>query len=175
MPITVAEANGYVAHFHRHNGGLPTARLAVAAIDTDGVVHGVAIAGAPKARMAAKRDVLEVSRVCTDGTFNCCSFLYSRLARAAKALGYQRVLTYTLASEPGTSLKASGWTREQDLKARGDGWANRLGSQAGQLQHDTGAKVRWSITFAPAAPEVVWPDGVFDLPAAQLDLLGDIA
>ena len=53
---------------------------------------------------------LEILRVCTDGSRNACSFLYGALSRAAFALGYRRCVTYTLATEPGTSPRAAGWT-----------------------------------------------------------------
>jgi hypothetical protein len=52
----------------------------------------------------------EVYRIASDGVPNGCSMLYGALVRAAWALGYDKALTYTLADEPGTSLKASGWT-----------------------------------------------------------------
>ena len=52
---------------------------------------------------------LEVTRLCTDGTKNACSFLYGKAARAAFALGYRRIGTYTLPDEGGASLRAAGW------------------------------------------------------------------
>jgi hypothetical protein len=52
---------------------------------------------------------LEVTRCCTDSTPHAASMLYAAAWRAAKALGYTRLITYTLISEPGTSLKAAGW------------------------------------------------------------------
>ena len=53
---------------------------------------------------------LEVNRLCSTGEKNVCSFLYGAAARAAKALGYEKIITYTLDTEPGTSLLAAGWT-----------------------------------------------------------------
>lgn len=80
VPITLADANRFVEEVHRHNGRLPSAKLAIAAIDaTTGEIHGVAIAGRPKARMADDGYTLEVNRVCTDGTSNCCSFLQAAM------------------------------------------------------------------------------------------------
>ena len=73
--------------------------------------RGVAIAGRPKARALDDGAHLEVLRVATDGCPNACSALYGAMARIASAMGYQRhaVLTYTLVTEPGTSLRAAGW------------------------------------------------------------------
>jgi hypothetical protein len=156
-PVTVAEANAYVAHVHRHNGALPQARLAVALIDDDGTVHGVAVAGIPKARMLMDRGTLEVNRVCTDGTRNACSMLYGAITRAARALGYTRLVTYTLASEPGSSLRASGWTATAQWQ--GGEWATP-GNPArnnGTNTHDTGPKVRWEIQLGAKLPALTWP------------------
>ena len=75
------------------------------------ILHGVAITGRPLARLLDDGLTAEVRRVCTDGTYNACSILYGACARIAKEMGYKRIVTYVLESEPGTSLKASGWTR----------------------------------------------------------------
>ena len=69
----------------------------------------MAIAGQPVARKLDDGLTIEIRRVCTDGTYNACSILYGACSRVAKAMGYKRVITYTLQSEPGTSLKASGF------------------------------------------------------------------
>lgn len=107
-PITLRKANSYVAQNHRHN--LPTNghKWSIACYDKDKLV-GVAIAGQPIARKLDDGLTIEIRRVCTDGTHNACSKLYGAVARIAKEMGYRRVITYTLISEPGTSLKASGW------------------------------------------------------------------
>ena len=107
-PITLKKANAYVAQHHRHN--LPTTghKWSLACYDGDRLV-GVAIAGQPIARKLDDGLTIEVRRVCTDGTRNACSKLYGACARVAKEMGYQRIITYTLQSEPGTTMKASGW------------------------------------------------------------------
>ena len=64
---------------------------------------------------------LEVTRVATDGAHNACSALYGAIRRAAKALGYTRLVTYTLQEEPGASLRAAGW--RQDAEAGGGTWS----------------------------------------------------
>lgn len=108
-PITLKQANAYVSELHRHN--IPTTghKWSVGCYEGDRLC-GVAIAGQPIARHLDDGETIEVRRVCTDGTRNACSFLYGACARIAKEFGYKRIITYTLESEPGTSLKASGWT-----------------------------------------------------------------
>jgi hypothetical protein len=76
---------------------------------SDGKIVGVAIVGRPVSRGRDDGMTAEVTRLCTDGTPNACSFLYGVCARAAFALGFKRIGTYILASENGTSLRASGW------------------------------------------------------------------
>ena len=65
--------------------------------------------------------IIEVVRLCTDGTPNVCSFLYSRAARIAQEMGYSKIITYILDSESGVSLKAYGWHKEADTK--GHDWS----------------------------------------------------
>lgn len=79
-----------------------------------GELCGVAICSNPVARNADDGLTLEVSRLCTDGTYNACSMLYSACARIAKDMGFEKIQTYILESEHGTSLKASGWNKEAD-------------------------------------------------------------
>ena len=77
--------------------------------EADGRLAGVAIVGRPVSRYLDDGKTLEVNRLCTDGTKNACSFLYAAAARAARAMGYQRIITYTLDTEGGASLRAAGW------------------------------------------------------------------
>lgn len=159
VPLTFAEANGYVIANHRHNGSLPTARIVCGIADASGQLRGVAIAGLPKARMLMGRYVLEVNRVCTDGVPNGCSMLYGAITRAAKALGYRRLITYTLEREPGSSLLASGWTATHSWD--GGSWVEMRGSNGSKDAHDLGPKVRWEIELrAPSwlPVDVVFPD-----------------
>lgn len=107
-PITLRAANAYVAQHHRHNIPTNGHKWSLAVYDGDRLC-GVAIAGQPVARRLDDGMTIEVRRVCTDGTHNACSALYGACARVAKEMGYARILTYTLETEPGTSLKASGW------------------------------------------------------------------
>ena len=107
-PIILREANAYVAQNHRHNIPANGHKWSLACYDDDRLC-GVAIAGQPIARKLDDGLTIEVRRVCTDGTYNACSKLYGACARVAKEMGYRRIITYTLQSEPGTSLTASGW------------------------------------------------------------------
>ena len=96
-PITLREANAYVAQHHRHNQPTNGHKWSVACYDGD-CLCGVAIAGQPIARKLDDGLTIEIRRVCTDGTYNACSILYGACARIAKDMGYKRVVTYTLIS-----------------------------------------------------------------------------
>jgi len=107
-PINLDEANAFVAIHHRHHAPVPGAKFCIAVSEGE-TVHGVAIVGRPVARMSDNGMTLEVNRCCTDGTRNACSMLYGSAWRAAKALGYVRLITYTLPEEGGASMRAAGW------------------------------------------------------------------
>ncbi len=124
-PCELRDANAFIAQHHRHHKPIQGHRFSLAAWVGDKLV-GVATVGRPVARMGGKpSEVLEVTRLCTDGTPNACSFLYSACARAGKALGYQRIQTYILETEDGASLKAAGWTDEG--QAGGGQWKHTDG------------------------------------------------
>lgn len=108
IPLDLSEANHFVAAYHRHHKPVIGHKFSLGAVLGETIV-GVAIVGRPVSRMRDDGATLEVSRLCTDGSPNACSFLYGAAARAAFALGYRRIGTYILASEPGTSLTAAGW------------------------------------------------------------------
>lgn len=106
--IELAEANAFVAEHHRHHKPVVGHLFSLGAMLGDKIV-GVAIVGRPVSRMRDDGMTAEVTRLCTDGTRNACSFLYGAAARAAFALGFKRIGTYILASEPGSSLMGTGW------------------------------------------------------------------
>ena len=108
VPITLKEANAFVEQHHRHHRPVTGHKFSIAASDGEKIV-GVAIVGRPVSRHLDNGLTLEVIRLCTDGTRNACSFLYSAAWRAARNLGYKKLITYILKSEPGSSLKAAGW------------------------------------------------------------------
>lgn len=109
--ISLKAANSYVEQYHRHHGRVVGHKWSIAAYK-DGRLCGVAIVGRPTGRRLDNGKTLEVTRLCTDGTRNACSFLYAAAARRAKAEGYTKIITFILQSEPGTSLRAAGWTME---------------------------------------------------------------
>ena len=108
-PIDLKTANRYVMDNHRHNGKVLVHRFSIACYDGDRLC-GVAIVANPSARKLDDGKTVEVKRVCTDGTRNACSILYGRCARIAKEMGWEKIITYTLESEGGASLRASGWS-----------------------------------------------------------------
>ena len=121
-PITLRQANAYVTQHHRHHKAARGHKFSVSVVDGAGNIRGVGIAGRPVSRVLDKDGHLEVVRVCTDGTRNVCSMIYGALRRAGVALGYpaHKIITYTLESEPGGSLRASGW--HDDGPAGGGTW-----------------------------------------------------
>lgn len=108
VPVSLDEANAFVAVNHRHHKPVPGAKFCLGAAVDDRIV-GVAIVGRPVARGNDDGHTLEVNRCCTDGTRNACSFLYQAAWRATLALGYGRLITYTLPEEGGASLRGAGW------------------------------------------------------------------
>jgi len=104
-------------------------KFAIGACDATGTLVGVVVVGRPVSRRLDDGVTAEVTRLCTLGGANVCSFLYGAARRAARAMGYQRVLTYILGSESGTSLKASGWKFVR--LAGGGSW-----SRTGRPRHD---------------------------------------
>lgn len=110
-PISRNAARAYVGEHHRHLR-LPQGWLfGVELLDDADQRLGVACAGRP-ARLLQDGTTCEITRVCTEGARNACSFAYGVLRRAASALGYTRVVTYTRMDEPGTSLRAAGFIDE---------------------------------------------------------------
>lgn len=120
QPISFEEACEFVRLHHRHHIPPVGSKFCVAVNDGEKVV-GVAIVGRPVARMSDNGWTLEVTRCCTDGMKNACSMLYSACWRAARALGYRRLITYTLATESGVSLEAAGWRVVGEV--RGASWS----------------------------------------------------
>lgn len=108
VPLDFADAADFVREHHRHHTPPVGHKFSIGAADGDNLV-GVVIVGRPVARRRDDGRTLEVTRLCTVGHPNACSFLYGAAARAAFALGYSRIGTYILKREPGTSLVAAGW------------------------------------------------------------------
>lgn len=138
-PISLREANEWVATNHRHHGPSTGHKFSISVRDEADVILGVAIVGRPVARHLDDGGTCEVLRLCTDGTPNACSMLYGAAARAAKAMGYDRIITYILGSESGGSLKASGYVLEAESK--GGSWDRS--ARARTDSHPTCPKTRW--------------------------------
>ena len=144
-PLTLAQANALVEKLHRHHKPAQGHRFSIGAFLPDGTPVGAVIVGRPVARMVDQYAVAEVTRLVTDGSKNACSFLYARAARAAQAMGFTRIQTYTLPEEGGASLRASGWTDEGQPRRNGEGWTSRDGRRTDQ---PTSTKTRWARTLS---------------------------
>lgn len=141
IPMTLAEANEFVRLHHRHHSPVPGSKFQVGVSDGTKVV-GVAIVGRPVARMLDDGWTMQVSRTCTDGTKNANSLLYGACRRAAFALGYRKLITYTLPEEGGVSLRAAGWRCIG--KCVGGGWNRRTRPRVDI--HPLQKKLRWEVT-----------------------------
>lgn len=146
-PIGLRAANAWIDEVHRHHGPVRGHKFSVSVVDAAGQTRGVAVAGRPVARNLDDGLTLEVLRVATDGAPNACSMLYGACTRAGKGMGYlpHRIITYTLASEPGTSLLAAGWVRV--AATEGGSWSRP--SRPRLDLHPLDEKVRWHAAMPP--------------------------
>jgi len=103
--------------------------------------------GRPVSRMLDDGHTLEVTRLATDGTANACSMLYARANKVRAALGYDRLITYILSTEPGVSLRAAGW--QLVGKTRGGEWTRR--DRLRRNSHPTIPKLRYEAPTLKAA------------------------
>jgi hypothetical protein len=147
-PITLRAARAYITEHHRHNVAPKGWRFGVALRNGSEAVLGVATAGQPVSRILDDGYTLEVTRVCTLGEKNASSMLYGAICRAAKAMGYRRVITYTLDTEPGTSLLASGFTEVGRGKG-GRSWATK--TNGGRYE-----STLWGQRIVPEAGRIRW-------------------
>lgn len=145
VPVTLDEANAFVKRLHRHKPEkLPGHSFSVGVAAND-VLCGVAIVGNPSAPALQDGILAEIRRVCTDGTPNACSMLYGTARKAARAMGRRPIITYTLGTENGASLRAAGF-RVDKANAGGpaEDWHNRPGRTVLPTESDlVGGKVRW--------------------------------
>lgn len=107
VPCTIADACAFIAQHHRHHKPPVSALFAVAVADEQNAVRGVLTVGRPVARKE-QAWTAEVTRCATDGCPNAPSALYAAAWRACRSLGWRRLITFTLDTEPGTSLVAAG-------------------------------------------------------------------
>jgi hypothetical protein len=176
VPLTLPRANEMVASLHRHHAPIPGGFgwFCVGAV-VDGSLCGAAIAGRPTNRNNDDGQTVEVLRVAADGTANVPSALLGACARAAKAIGARRVITYTLDSESGISLRASGWERQADGI---ESWWTHPGADgkgrvpAVDRPHMAQRKVRWGLDFRSHLVEYVAPQSACPPPQEVLDFGG---
>ena len=136
-PITYREASDYINKHHRHHGATAGCKFCIGLYDGEKLI-GCAVCGRPVSRYLDNGLTCEINRVCTDGTRNACSMLYGACCRVAKAMGYRKIITYTLESEPGTSVKASNF--QNDGTAGGEIWTGTRRRDNGVPQE---RKTRW--------------------------------
>ena len=135
--VELSEANAFIDVNHRHHEPVQGHRFSVGA-EVAGKLVGVATVGRPVAPKTDKKFVAEVTRLATNGSKNTCSFLYAKAARIAQEMAFTKIQTFVLQSEPGTSLKAAGWTCE-GLTNVGN-WKNRPGRKNSESE----PKIKWS-------------------------------
>ncbi len=147
-PISLNAARVWIKQRHRHLRKPIKGWLFGVEILRDGKRIGVACAARPNARELQDGVTCEISRVAVlEGERNACSFAYGALRKAARALGYQKVVTYTLAEEPGSSLRAAGFVNVSAVKGREWSCPSRPREQV-ELLAD---KQRWEWVATPAA------------------------
>ena len=142
-PCSLKEANEFVTLYHRHHKASTGHKFSIKAVDEQNNTIGVAICGRPVSRHLDNGEILEINRVCTDGTYNACSMLYGACARIAKNMGYQKIITYILLSENGASLKASNFTCEGI--AGGEMWTGKRSGRDNGVPKER--KMRWAKTL----------------------------
>ena len=143
-PYTLSAANEYVRKHHRHSKVVVGCKFCIAAVDEDDQVIGVAIVGRPVARRLDDGYVGEIVRTCTEGAKNVNSFLYGACARIWKEMGGTKIITYTLETESGISLKAAGYKHQATTQAfaPGKGWTTRKKREWQPKVHSL-QKYRW--------------------------------
>lgn len=160
VPVSLQEAKAFVAKVHRHHKP-PCGHKFSVGVEQDGNLVGVAMCSRPACpQLAEDGKTLEVSRVATDGAKNACSILYAACARAAVALGYDKIQTYILVTEPGTTLKASGWSLDKEVCGDGRGTRFHLCRKDGLHRqvagHEAIPKQRWARQLR--SPEAAKPE-----------------
>lgn len=139
-PITLRAASAFVDSTHRHHRA-PRGGFAAISVISEGAVRAVAIYGRPVARRLQDGWTAEVLRVASDGHKNACSMLYGACWRSWRARGGGRMVTYTLDSESGASLRGAGWS--PTVGSSGGSWSR--GDRPREDKHPLGAKLRWEV------------------------------
>ena len=154
-PCELAEAQAYIAEHHRHHDPPRGHRFSLKAMH-DGNIVGVAVVGRPVGRHQQDGETVEITRLCTDGTPNAVSFLVGACKRAARALGWKRMISYTLTEEYGAAWRASGMVQTGEVA--GGAWKHTGYESSGEPalpgmerknrnSHPLGPKRRWEVTL----------------------------
>lgn len=150
VPLELADLNALVASLHRHHKPVQGHRFSLGVRHNGKLVGGCSV-GRPTARMTDQRRVLEITRLVTDGAPNACSALYAAAARIGRELGYERIQTFILETEPGTSLRGAGWVKD-DIKSAGGDWT-RASKPNRRQDQPQGPKHRYSKVLNAARPD----------------------
>lgn len=142
VPVTFRRACAFVDTLHRHHKKPKGCKFPIGLWNGERELVGVAIVGRPISRIFDDGFCAEVTRTCTDGTFNANSMLYGACRRAAQAMGYTRVITYNEDGESGASLKAAGFWKVKELKARKNWAESSVKLRAKKDQHGRGGIAR---------------------------------
>lgn len=139
IPLSLKTANAFIVAHHRHHKVVQGHKFSLGLLDGSNALVAVCVVGRPVARRLDDGFTAEVTRLCSDGSKNACSKLYSAASRVAREMGYRRILTYTLESEPGTSLVATGWTKT--VTTPGKSWS--VPSRPRVDKHVLSIRFRW--------------------------------
>ena len=145
QPIDFAEAKAFINEHHRHNISPIGHKFSIGLNDGEKVI-GVVMVGRPIARFNQDGWTLEVTRCCVlENHKNACSKLYSAAWRVVRNLGYKKLITYTLITEPGTSLRAAGWKIIGRTKISPKGWNTPSRPRVIPAKYPIGQKTLWEI------------------------------
>lgn len=157
QPITIKIANNFIKLHHRHHR--PTirnsGRWALAAINNTGEIVGVVIAGNPVSATYMDGFTIELTRLCVNegapkGT---CSFLMGKCCSIWRTMGGKKIITYTLTSETGASLRGAGWVLSGFVSPH-KRWQNKSkvdGIERSKLQIYEIPKFRWEKSLEQAS------------------------
>lgn len=145
-----ASAKRFIARHHAHCR-VPVTWRFHAGIYNGRTLLGVAVVGNPVAPALNGRGIVEVNRLCVRRDtaaalrWNAASMLYGWCAREAARQGWHKIISYTRADEPGTSLRAAGWKHE--CRVRGRGWHSSR--RARSNTNSWIDKIRWARDLVP--------------------------
>ena len=145
VPLTLAQANGLVARWHRHHKPVHAHRYSIGAMK-NGKLVGAVIVARPVAQQTPQYEVAEVVRLVTNGQKNAPSFLYARAARVADEMGFHKIQTFILESESGDSLRAAGWVFDGYSEG---GEFDRPSRRRKPATYPTERKQRWAKYLNP--------------------------